>query len=71
MPIYVYKCGTIRGCGKTFEMVVKYENRISQQCPHCGHVGWRDGEIHQTSDPSFKGSGFYATDYKPKQSGPE
>ena len=70
MPIYEYEC---RHCGKVAEQVVL--NPRTEVIPVCIHytVG-TDGETHypmrrrfSASAIHFKGSGFYATDYKDKK----
>ncbi len=60
MPTYEYRCGS---CGNHFE---KFSAKISDQssvaCPDCG----ADAErlISGGAGLLFKGSGFYATDYR-------
>jgi putative FmdB family regulatory protein len=59
MPTYEYRCPK----GHTWE---KFFPRISEQrkmrCPTCGKMGER--LISGGAGIVFKGSGFYATDYK-------
>jgi len=59
MPTYEYRCPN----GHTWE---KFFSRISNQrrmrCPTCGKMGER--LISGGAGIVFKGSGFYATDYK-------
>ncbi len=64
MPTYQYECSA---CGHEFEALQSMmENRLAK-CPKCGKkklerlIGTGSGII-------FKGSGFYATDYKKKGS---
>lgn len=68
MPLYEYRC---EKCGKTFD---SYRSRATScnedsgsECPTCKEISKRV-EISTTSDPVFKGKGFYATDYKAKKS---
>ena len=64
MPIYVYHC---EDCNRTHEIIQKFSDAPLGICPGCG------GPLHKTFSPeiglSFKGSGFYITDYKNKASG--
>jgi putative FmdB family regulatory protein len=62
MPIYEYRC---EKCGKTFELLQKIEEAPATQCVECG--GKLQKLISQTSF-QLKGSGWYATDYKNKDS---
>ena len=60
MPIYEYICDN---CGHTFEELQTMKEAPLVKCPNCGKntlkklIGSGSGFI-------FKGSGFYATDYK-------
>ena len=60
MPTYEYECG---GCGHTFERFQSMTAKPVRVCPECGKrsvkrlIGAGGGLI-------FKGSGFYATDYR-------
>lgn len=59
MPTYEYECGK---CGNRFEVFQSITEKPKQKCPKCrGKVkrllGTGAGII-------FKGSGFYATDYR-------
>jgi putative FmdB family regulatory protein len=61
MPTYEYECSH---CGHTFEVFQKMTDKLLQKCPKCKHklrrlIGSGAGII-------FKGSGFYATDYRKK-----
>ena len=66
MPTYQYECS---GCGHEFEILQSMTESKLRKCPHCGKfklnrlIGTGGGII-------FKGSGFYATDYKKQQSKP-
>ncbi len=59
MPTYDYEC---LKCGKKFELFQAITDPPRKRCPHCRGkvrrlVGGGAGMI-------FKGSGFYATDYR-------
>ena len=59
MPTYEYKCGE---CKKTLEVFQRITASPLRKCPKCGGklkrvIGTGVGFI-------FKGSGFYATDYR-------
>jgi len=61
MPTYDYEC---THCGHTFEASQKMTERPLSKCPKCSNklkrlIGSGGGII-------FKGSGFYATDYRKK-----
>lgn len=58
MPLYEFEC---RSCGKRMEVLQRFEDPPPAACPTCG------GDLKKLfSAPAvqFKGSGFYATDYK-------
>ena len=58
MPTYEYRC---RNCGHTFDVVQAMSDEALTVCPVCG------GELRKVFAPpaiSFKGSGFYQTDYR-------
>jgi putative FmdB family regulatory protein len=59
MPTYDYEC---RKCGHRFEFFQKMSEEPLKACPRC------KGSLHKMigsgSGLIFKGSGFYATDYK-------
>ena len=58
MPTYGYRCG---GCGHQFEIVQRISDEPLKICPKC------QGKLTKILYPvgiSFKGSGFYTTDYK-------
>ncbi len=60
MPTYEYKCDK---CGHNFEQMQSITAKALRKCPKCGKpslkrlIGTGAGLI-------FKGSGFYATDYR-------
>ena len=58
MPIYGYRCSN---CGHEFEIQQKMADKPLTACPKC------QGKLTKILYPvgiSFKGSGFYTTDYK-------
>jgi putative FmdB family regulatory protein len=58
MPTYGYRCGS---CGHQFEIVQRISDEPLTVCPKC------QGKLSKMLYPvgiSFKGSGFYTTDYK-------
>jgi putative FmdB family regulatory protein len=58
MPTYGYRCGS---CGHQFEIVQRISEEPLTACPNC------QGKLSKVLYPvgiSFKGSGFYSTDYK-------
>src|SRR5262245_36356898 len=62
MPIYTYECET---CGERFEAKQSFADAPLTVCPTCA------GKIHRVIQPAgivFKGSGFYVTDSRGKQS---
>ena len=60
MPTYDYTC---KSCGHTLELFQQMTDKPIRKCPKCGankllrQIGGGAGII-------FKGSGFYATDYR-------
>lgn len=66
MPTYEYEC---KHCGHSFEISQKMTDPPLDKCPKCSHkvrrlIGTGAGII-------FKGSGFYATDYRKKTKDPQ
>jgi putative FmdB family regulatory protein len=58
MPTYGYRCGK---CGHQFEIIQRISDEPLTTCPEC------QGKLSKMLYPvgiSFKGSGFYTTDYK-------
>jgi putative FmdB family regulatory protein len=58
MPTYGYRCSN---CGHQFEIVQRITDEPLKVCPNC------QGKLSKMLYPvgiSFKGSGFYTTDYK-------
>ncbi|HAJ70523.1 MAG TPA: FmdB family transcriptional regulator [Methylophilaceae bacterium] len=64
MPIYDYQCSS---CGHKQEVMRKVSAPSIEACPQCG----KESFSKQLSAPSFQlsGSGWYATDFKGKNSG--
>ena len=61
MPTYEYECVK---CKKRFDLFQKITAKPITKCKYCG--GKVDRLIGAGSGIIFKGSGFYATDYKNK-----
>ncbi len=61
MPTYEYECGK---CGKVFERFQSMTAKPVKKCPKCGGAVKR--LIGKGAGIIFRGSGFYATDYKKK-----
>ena len=64
MPIYEYKCGN----GHVFDVMQKMSEDPLKECVECG------ASVRKVLQPvgiSFKGSGFYSTDYSRKVTKPE
>jgi len=65
MPLYEYKC---RNCHRLSEVIQKFSDDPLTDCSECG------GTLEKViSAPAFhlKGSGWYKTDYGPKDGGKE
>ena len=60
MPTYEYMCGN---CGYEFEYFQTITARPLRKCPECGKANLKR-LIGSGSGVIFKGSGFYATDYR-------
>jgi putative FmdB family regulatory protein len=60
IPIYEYEHDS---CGKRFEELVKLV-APTPKCPRCKTSKGVRKIISIPSDPQFKGTGFYSTDYK-------
>jgi len=59
MPTYEYEC---EACGDTFEVFQSIKAEPIKKCPKCG--GHVKRLIGAGAGVIFKGSGFYATDYR-------
>lgn len=59
MPTYDYRC---TACGHTFEMFQKITAPPLEECPRC--KGAVERLLGTGAAVIFKGSGFYATDYR-------
>lgn len=62
MPTYEYEC---KSCGHLFEKFQSITASPSRVCPKCGGKVRR--LIGKGSAVIFKGSGFYATDYRSEE----
>ena len=62
MPTYEYEC---QDCGKAFELFQNITASPIRRCPEC--KGKVKRLIGAGSGIIFKGSGFYATDYRKGQ----
>ena len=63
MPTYDYEC---THCGNAFEVFQQINDKVLEKCPKCNKKLKR--LIGSGSGIIFKGSGFYATDYRKKSS---
>jgi putative FmdB family regulatory protein len=67
MPTYEYVC---EKCGHQFEKVQPISAKALTVCPEdlCGQKRWGKGKVKRVISAGggliFKGSGFYATDYR-------
>lgn len=59
MPTYEYRC---ESCGHNFDAFQKMSDPVLDKCPKCG--GKVKRLISSGAGFIFKGSGFYATDYR-------
>lgn len=64
MPTYDYKCDS---CNHTFEVMQSIKDEPLTKCPNCGKNKLKK-LISGGTGFILKGSGFYSTDYKNKQS---
>lgn len=60
MPTYEYRCNA---CGHRFEKLQKFSDDPIRTCPECGEDE-AERLISSGAGLVFKGSGFYATDYR-------
>lgn len=63
MPTYEYEC---KSCEHTFELFQSMKAKPVADCPECKTKGSVKRLIGGGAGVIFKGSGFYATDYKSK-----
>lgn len=61
MPTYEYECTS---CGYSFELFQRITDKPVENCPRCNKKVKR--LIGSGAGIIFKGSGFYATDYRKK-----
>lgn len=64
MPTYDYKCDN---CNHTFEVMQSIKDEPLIKCPNCGKNKLKK-MISSGAGFILKGSGFYSTDYKNKNS---
>jgi len=60
MPIYEYRCDA---CGNLQEVIQKMSDAPLKVCAKCGEEAL--GRVMSRTSFVLKGSGWYATDYKP------
>ena len=60
MPTYDYTC---KSCGHTLELFQQMTDKPIKKCPQCG-TNKLQRQIGGGAGIIFKGSGFYATDYR-------
>jgi putative FmdB family regulatory protein len=65
MPTYEYSC---KKCGKTFDFFQPITAEALKVCPPelCSKKGSVERQLGSGGGVLFKGSGFYATDYRSK-----
>jgi putative FmdB family regulatory protein len=63
MPLYEYKCDQ---CGRVFEILQKFSDAPLKVHPECGGTV---GRLMSSPAFQFKGTGWYVTDYGPKNGG--
>ena len=64
MPIYAYKCSD---CGHEKEVLQKISDAPLTDCPDCGRPSM--AKMVTAAGFQLKGSGWYATDFRNKDSG--
>jgi putative FmdB family regulatory protein len=64
MPTYEYECPK---CGHAFELFQSMRDEPLKKCPKCGKAGVKR-LVGGGAGLIFKGSGFYITDYRNKDS---
>lgn len=65
MPIYEYQCTS---CHHQFDLLQKISDEPTKQCPACHEDSAR--KLVSAAGFQLKGTGWYATDFKNKQSTP-
>ncbi len=60
MPTYEYRC---ESCGHQYEEFQSIKDPVRRKCPECGKLALKR-LIGTGGGVIFKGSGFYATDYR-------
>ena len=65
MPTYGYEC---KACGRSMDIFQRMTEDPLKKCPECG-ADALERQIGMGAGIIFKGSGFYETDYKRKDSG--
>ena len=65
MPLYEYSC---KSCGAVHEFLQRMGERPKRTCPECGG---RLEKLISRSGFTFKGSGWYVTDYSSKGKAPK
>lgn len=67
MPIYEYKCNN---CNYIIEKLQKHQkDTLIEKCPNCQSCSFK--KIMSLSSFKLKGSGWYVTDFKNKQTNKE
>ena len=64
MPLYEYQCVN-KNCAETFEIRHSFDSSPTLKCENCGEAIRRK---FSAVPVIYKGSGFYTTDYKQKNS---
>ncbi len=64
MPLYEYQCDT---CKKVMEVMQKFSDAPLTECPEAG-CGGKVTKLMSMNSFALKGSGWYTTDYKKKNS---
>ena len=63
MPIYEYQC---HQCGQHLELLQKMSDAPATQCPHCKKPTLE--KLVSSAGFQLKGNGWYATDFRQKNS---
>jgi putative FmdB family regulatory protein len=62
-PVYEYAC---RSCGHTFDDLEPMSAPKVRGCPKCDKDGTADRQVSDGVGLSFKGDGYFVTDYDKK-----